>query len=280
MRRRGPRVRAGEAMPDFRIEANGRPATLDDVRRIAAFNYGHFTAMQWRDGGVRGLALHLERLDRGSRELFGTPLPAQRVRGCLAHALEGVEAPVSIRVNVFSRALDRDALATPVEPDVLVALGPAAQPAAAPWRVRCVPYEREAPHLKHVGTFGLFHQRRLAQQAGFDDAVFATRAARLSEGTIWNLVFHDGARWVWPDAPMLDGVTQQVVRRGLARLGEAQVTRPVQRDELPGFRAAFALNTAFVAHPIAAIDAVAFDPDPARLGTLLAAHDGEPAEPV
>lgn len=267
-------------MTSHRTEINGEPATLEDVRHVATFNYGHFTSMQYRDGGVRGLGLHLERLDRATRELFGHELPASRVRGYLARALEGVEGPASVRINVFSRTADRGALAGPAPPDVMISLGPPALRDAAPFWVRATPYERDTPHLKHVGTFGLFHQRRAARQAGYDDALFVTRDAHVSEGTTWNMGFHDGDGIVWPEAPMLDGVTLQLVRRALAARGIAQTTRPVRHDELAGFRAAFALNTAFVARAIAGCDGHAWPGVAGLVESLVAMHDAGPAEPV
>ena len=53
----------------MRVEVDGREAT-DERLRFPAFAYGHFTAMQVRAGCVRGLDLHLRRLDAANRELF------------------------------------------------------------------------------------------------------------------------------------------------------------------------------------------------------------------
>ncbi|WP_344838216.1 aminotransferase class IV [Nonomuraea dietziae] len=41
---------------------------------------------------------------------------------------------------------------------------------------------------------------RQAVAQGFDDAAFVDRQGRLSEATIWNLAFWDGAAVVWPEA--------------------------------------------------------------------------------
>ncbi len=267
-------------MTHDRIEVNGRAATLADVRRVATFNYGHFTAMQFSDGGVRGLALHLERLDHATRLLFGATLPAERVRGYLARALDGVTTPASVRVNVFASAQNRDALAAAVEPDVLIALGPPARAQSNSIAVRTVRYARELPEVKHVGTFGLFHQRRLAQQAGYDDALFVTADDAISEGTIWNVAFDDGERIVWPEAPMLRGITQQVIERELARQGVPQVTRRVARAELARFPAAVAVNTALVAQGIARIDGVRLGDPAALVARLAAAHEAARPEPI
>ncbi len=57
----------------LRTEVDGREATAEQLR-FPAFTYGHFTAMQIRGRKVRGLALHLARLDAANRELFGVGL--------------------------------------------------------------------------------------------------------------------------------------------------------------------------------------------------------------
>ena len=68
-----------------------------------------------------------------------------------------------------------------------------------------VRYQRELPALKHVGTFGLFQQRREAMAAGFDDALFLNEEGLVSEGSTWNLALHDGRQLVWPQAAALRG---------------------------------------------------------------------------
>lgn len=68
---------------------NGRPATAEDLAPLAFAGFAHFTAMQVRDGAVRGLDLHLRRLRHASDELFGQHLADAQVRGHLRTALEG-----------------------------------------------------------------------------------------------------------------------------------------------------------------------------------------------
>ncbi len=91
--------------PPIRVEVNGSAATADRPQQLALFNYGHFTAMQLRNGRVRGLDLHLNRLDAATRELFGTSLDAGRIRSLISHALAG-DRDASVRVIVFWPAKD------------------------------------------------------------------------------------------------------------------------------------------------------------------------------
>ncbi|MEK8144253.1 aminotransferase class IV [Streptomyces sp. M10(2022)] len=61
-------------------ELNGEPVEPSQLQTLALTNYGHFTSMRVDEGRVRGLSLHLERLRRDCRSLFGVDLDLQRVR--------------------------------------------------------------------------------------------------------------------------------------------------------------------------------------------------------
>lgn len=239
----------------MKILLNGEAAGVDDLHYLVATNYGHFTMLRVENGGVRGLDLHLDRLQRATRELFGTDLDRERVRGYLRHTVGSEKRELSVRINIFSRALDREHLDKPAEADVLVIATPASQRATGPLRVKSFRYSRELAAIKHVGTFPLFHYRRLAQQAGFDDALFADENGCISEGSIWNVGFVDrDGGVVWPDAPQLDGVSMQLLKTGLEREGMPSVTRTIALAELAGFRAAFFTNASVPVRLIASID--------------------------
>jgi branched-subunit amino acid aminotransferase/4-amino-4-deoxychorismate lyase len=234
--------------------------------------------MQVRGGGIRGLDLHLDRIADATRELFGVGVDRAFVRACLRRAIGGRDAPLSLRINVFSRALNRERPADAAPADVLVTAGPASAGNAAPLRVKSFAYARELPSVKHVGTFPLFHYRRLAQQAGCDDAVFVDAAGCISEGSIWNIGFHDGDAVVWPDAAQLAGVSMRLLQAGLAAAGVRSTTRPVARAEVGRYRFAFFTNTGTPVRPLASIDEFDFEADPALERMLAAAHDANPLQ--
>ena len=50
-----------------RTEIDGRSPRVEDLLIPALVNYGHITVMQVRDRAVRGLGLHLGRLDAANR---------------------------------------------------------------------------------------------------------------------------------------------------------------------------------------------------------------------
>ena len=264
----------------YRIELNGAPAQAGDLRALVQTNYGHFTSMQVQEGGVRGLGLHLDRLAHATQELFGGELDRELVRAHLRQAIANDPRPLSLRVNVFSRALDRARMNAQAKVDVLVSVGAAAPAAMPPLRLKSFRYQRELPAIKHVGTFPLFHYRRLAQQAGHDDALFVADDGRISEGSVWNVVFFDGNGAIWPDAAQLRGVSLQMLQAGLARRGAAGRAQAMRIKDLAGVRGAFFTNSSVPVQPIARIEDIEFVVDDVLTATLVEAYDSNPLEPV
>ena len=260
------------------MEINGQPATAAELGGLAFGGYGHFTSMQVRDFRVRGLDLHLERLRRDSRELFGRPVDPGRLRRYLRHAVSGGPGNLSVQVNVFSRDAAAVLDGRPVDPDILVRTSAPVPPGTAPVRVRTTIHERILPQVKHVATLGLDHHRRQASLDGFDDVLFRDRDGFVSEGSIWNVGFLDGGGVVWPDAPALRGITMQLVQVGLRARGVPSSVRPVHVSELATFRAAVLMNSVVPGQPIAAIDGIAFDSDAALTRMVRDAYERNEAQ--
>jgi len=265
---------------NMRATLNGEPAQIDDLRGLVATNFGHFTSLRVSAGCARGLDLHLQRLNVSTRFLFGEAVDSETVRGWLRDAIAGDESEVSVRINVFSRAFNRERPADCAKPDVLINVSNAPVHSTLPLRVKSFVYERDVPQVKHVGTFALFHHRRLAQQAGVDDALFVDREGNVSEGSIWNIAFFDGTRIVWPNAPQLEGISKQLLKRGFAQCGVENIDTDVPLARIGNFRAAFFTNASQPVRFIASIDEVAFAADD-RLAALLAAcYDSNPPQRI
>jgi 4-amino-4-deoxychorismate lyase len=258
------------------LELNGRVPDLADTQRLVARNYGHFTSMQVRDGRVRGLALHLARLDDGNEDFFdgrGDVADEVRQRELIRHAL-GSTANASVRVSYVVSADEKD------RPDVLVAVSDPAPARPGPGlRAQTRAYAREWPTTKHSATMGLTYARRQARQDGFDDALFFTDE-RISEGSTWNVAFWDGERVLWPEAPMLRGVTMVLLQVAMTMTGMPWGIRPVHRAELPDLLAAAAVNSICPAQPIASIDDVIFTDTAALTETLRTAWETVPWDEI
>ncbi|GAA3732764.1 aminotransferase class IV [Streptomyces tremellae] len=269
-----------------RVCVNGAEADRADLRLLARSTYAHFSSMQARGRAVRGLDLHLERLDDGTRELFGTGLDADRVVSCLRHALRASPDAVTVRVTVFSRQQDAALRGEEVEPDIAVATSAPLAAQVSPVRLRTVAYERDLPHVKHAGTFGLSLHHRRAVLAGYDDALFTDRNGLISEASISNIGFFDGERVVWPEAAVLPGVTMRLLQRGLAAEGVPSVRRPIRLRDLaahpsgPRVPAAFLTNSISPAVPVAAIDGTALALDPGATDLFVRCYEANPWQTV
>jgi branched-subunit amino acid aminotransferase/4-amino-4-deoxychorismate lyase len=232
-----------------RLEVDGRPAGLEQVWALDLSPRGHFTAMQVRGGGTLGLDFHLARLDAATRELFGTGLDGDLVRGYLRHALDGT-ADATVRANVY---LPDGASA----PSVMVSVRPPAAAPGRPQRLQSVPYQRPLAHVKHSTGFGQNYYGGLTSANGFDEALFAGPDGAISEGSITNIAFLDGDAIVWPSAPALLGVMMQVLQRELTAAGVPWRHAPVHLASLPGFGGALVTNSHGMA-PVASIDDLVF----------------------
>jgi branched-subunit amino acid aminotransferase/4-amino-4-deoxychorismate lyase len=217
-----------------RIETDGRPAAPADLFST----YGHFTAMQVRDGGVQGLEHHLVRLDAAHRELFGQALDGDRVRDLVRHALDGTP---DASVRVMLRDAER----------IQVSVDEPHFPPSPPQRLRSVPYLRPFAHLKHLGGFAQAEWARRVRLDGYDDALLTAPDGTVAESSIANIGFlvPDGGV-VWPDAPHLHGVAMQLVEATTP-----SVHRPVPLDDVAEFAGAFLVNSIGVV-AVASIDGV------------------------
>ena len=100
----------------------------------------------------------------------------------------------------------------------------------------------------------------------------------MSEGSLWNIGFVRGREVVWPQAPMLAGVAQALLQRGLPDAGLASVTGAVDVGDLNRFDAAFLCNSATPACAVASIDDHEFGAPP--LDALRTAWASQPCQPI
>ncbi|MYR33094.1 branched-chain amino acid aminotransferase [Nocardiopsis alba] len=232
---------------------NDREATAQDLAPMAFAGYVHFTAMQVRDGAVRGLDLHLDRLRTASDRLFGRHLSDDTVLGYLRSAVENATPDATVTAYVTSRSGEFQAADPDAGLDMLVKVTDPATPPEGPLALDIARHERELPEIKHVGEIAKTHYLRLANDRGFDDAAFEDRQGRLSEATIWNLAFWDGESVIWPEADMLTGITMRILDRRLQAMGVPRLRREVRKEDLSAELAAVVMNSWSPAIPVSRV---------------------------
>jgi branched-subunit amino acid aminotransferase/4-amino-4-deoxychorismate lyase len=252
------------------IEIDGRSATVEQLSDAAPAGYGHFTAMQVRNGRVRGLRLHLARLDAASREMFGASLDTAAVLGYIRHALGEQARDASVRVYVYE---------APDGPAVMVTVRPPGTMAPDLWRLQTVPYQRSLAHIKHIGDFGQGYYQRLAQRNGFDEALLTGPDGIVCEGSITNIGFSDGTGVLWPAAPALAGITMQILERHLPGLGIPSRRNPVSISDLGSFAGAFVTNSHGIA-PVGQVDGLTLPVDGALMSALRQAYESAGWDPI
>jgi branched-subunit amino acid aminotransferase/4-amino-4-deoxychorismate lyase len=256
-------------------ELNGVPVPPEALQNLALTNYGHFTSMRVDDQKVRGLSLHLDRLVRDARIVFGADLDKEEIQAYVRHAVGDRSGSFVTRVTVFDPNLDMGHPGEAGHPQILVTARSAGSMPAPPLTVKTYPFSRDTPQVKHLGLFSQLKLRREAQLVGFGDAAFTEPDGRISEGGTWNIAFIDDQdNVVWPKADVLPGVTMHLLREAYERT----VSAPVTLDELPRMRAAFATNTSIGVRTITAVDDVPFDAEHPVLQTLRQLYADIPGE--
>ncbi len=222
------------------IELNGAAAQGEDIAPLALYNYGNFTTLLVDKRGVRGLSLHLDRLNRDAQALHGAGIDEEQVRTYIRHAVGDLKEPVVVRVTVFYRDFDLSKpAATKPGQDILITTRSAPSGILPPLALKPVPFQRSLPHIKSTDIGGSLYQRRLAQLEGFDDALFTTQAQEISEGPTWNIGFFRGGRVVLPDTPSLSGISMRLLQEAL-RDGDIPVQLvPVRLADLAEMEGAF-----------------------------------------
>ncbi|WEX87770.1 aminotransferase class IV family protein [Sinorhizobium garamanticum] len=261
----------------YQAQINGRPATSAELIPLAFAGFAHFTAMQVRNRRVKGLDLHLARLRKASLEFFGRALPDEQLQSYIKTAIDGGPEDQSLTATIFSRNGEFTADSMDVEPAVLVRTGAPSDGPKGPLRLSAVDHERPLTAIKHVGEAGKTYYLHHAIRQGFDDAAFVDRRGRLSEATIWNLVFWDGEAVIWPKAAILNGTMMAIVQRQLDRLGIPQRNEEIALDRLGGLSGAAVMNSWTPGVAVTGIASNAIPEAKPFISLLHKAYEAEPA---
>jgi branched-subunit amino acid aminotransferase/4-amino-4-deoxychorismate lyase len=252
-----------------RIEIDGSAVSPAERWDPAMLQYGHFTAMQVRNRRARGVELHLRRLDAATRELYGVGLDDGRVRNLIRHALAD-DIDASVRVYVVPAV---------AEPAIIVTVKPPGGVAPGLRRLRSVAYQRPQAHLKQLGHEGQRHAQQLARDIGFDDALLVGSDGLMAETASANIGFLAGSTVVWPDAPLLRGITMQLLDRALAERGVPSHKAPLRPADAASYDGVILANARGIA-AVDQIDEVAVPVDAERVQALTAIYESVEWDPI
>ena len=245
------------------VEIDGQPADDHALALLEHEGWGHFTAMQVRNGRTRGLDLHLARLEAAHREIYGKTLDGDLVRARIRHALDG-RPDASVRVYGYWAGL------------IVTVRGPQ-EMLSRPYSMTAQHFQRPLARLKHVGSWGQGRFHELATAAGFDDGLFVDETGKISEGSITNVGFWRDDTVIWPNAPRLDGITMLVLQRELQASRIPQVETTVRVQDLASYHGMILCNSHGWA-PVGRVDEMQMPHDDAFTEAISAAYDSCPRE--
>jgi branched-subunit amino acid aminotransferase/4-amino-4-deoxychorismate lyase len=255
-----------------KLEVDGHEPSVEELQDAVLSGYGHFTAMQVRGGRVRGLALHLARLDAANRATFGRPLDGVRVRSLIRHALDGGPGDASVRVLARERG---DGAGFRV---LVLVRPPFEMPQDASQKLKSTPYLRPVPEIKRPGDFAHAYYIDRAVEAGFDDALLVGSDGLVAESGIANIAFFDGRGVLWPDAPQLAGITMQLVAPLLAERMPARTAKVLLAD-VPSMAGAVVTNSRGIA-AVTHIDEVELPAAPEFVDAVEDAYESVPWDEI
>lgn len=121
-------IRAGSGLPSVSatqlpVDRDNRQCDVTPACVLALTNVGHFTSMRTEaDGCIRGLALHMDRLVRDSKIVWGVDLDTGRVREYVRQSLEGQALPCVVRVTVYDPKVEMGRPVDAEEPHIMVSV--------------------------------------------------------------------------------------------------------------------------------------------------------------
>ena len=100
----------------------------------------------------------------------------------------------------------------------------------------------------------------------------------VSETAIANIGFLDASGVVWPDAPLLEGITMQLLEAYLPAIDISSRRAPIRVQDVASFDGAFLANARGIA-AVSQIDEVEL-PIATRIETVVQAYASSPWDPI
>jgi branched-chain amino acid aminotransferase len=218
---------------------------------------GVFEVIRVYGGRPFALPDHLARLARSAANLR-LPLDLEAIRADAEALLAAADAGDAALRLVITRGGRRIAILEPLK---------ALPPALALKTVTYAP-TRILDGVKSLSYGANMLARRVAEEAGADDALLLTPHGRVLEGpTTAFFCSLDGETLITP--PLFDHVLDSITRRRLLELGIG-AERSIAADQLGGVREAFMASTLREVHPVHTIDGALLPAAPGPLSSAAA----------
>lgn len=241
---------------------NGEPCAVnEEIMNLALYGNACFTTMLVNNGAVRGLRLHLSRLQQDAEQLFGLSVNPDKILADVQTFLEHTSssAALIVRVTVFPASFSFSHPERSMDLSILVTGRAQQENNRGSFRVQSVATQRSLPLQKSVNMMAGFRARRSARLSGFDDALLIANGV-ICEGPTWNVFFVQENALFTPgiNSGVLPGVTRSLVLSCCEEAGFTCQEREINICDLSQYRAVFATNSSLGVLPIDVIDGYSY----------------------
>lgn len=237
---------------------NQQALTLEtELQSLMLYGCGVYTSFALRQGKVKGLKMHLERLQRDSKFLFGFEPSRADIRANMTQFIAGAEVSdaIAVRITIFAKQFSLSQPERIEELNILVTgreLNPASPREIKLMRVEC---DRPFPTYKTTDLLVNLQARRRAREQGYSDALL-TRNGLITEGATWNIFFVKDSIVYTP--PVRDGLLPGILRRQIienaAPWGMELQQTSIPQDSYTEYDCCFIGNSVVGISPVAAIE--------------------------
>lgn len=237
-----------------------------EIQSLALYGYAVFSAFtatknenKWK---IKGLELHLARLERDSNAIFGISTDQERIKKGILFFLNSHSEQHSmvVRVTLFPKNFS---LAQPEKIEdihVLISGRPHSSVKNKPLKLTIIDERRIFAQHKTTNMISNLYARAVAHQNGFDDALMSINNF-VTEGATWNIFFFDGINLVTPelsDNLLLPGITRHILIKNSSNCGFNVLEQKISISDIKNYKLAFITNAAIGVSTVTSIDNIVF----------------------
>lgn len=260
---------------------NNQAITPDEqLMSLALYGFACFTSFYVQKGMIKGLSLHLQRLENDANELFGTAPERETILQNIHRFIE--QSPktdnIAIRITIFPCDFS---IARPKEMtklNILVSGRSAPQADTAPLKLASIDALRSCPLQKTGNMVSPLKARAAAQAKDFDDAIMIDNGI-ITEGPTWNIFFGVDNQLFTPalECGILPGVTRKLIIDGAYVAGFEINEDKIDTSKLSSFDYCFVSNALIGVKPVACIDEHTYNINSPWISALQHAYQTTPS---
>ncbi len=257
-----------EGMIEMSLQLDNKTIEISpEIQSLALYGYAIFSSFiatkannNWK---IKGLELHLSRLERDSKAIFSLLIDKEKIKQEIINflSLHIDQQSIIVRVTLFPKNFS---LAKPekiVDIHILISARTHHVLKNNSLKLTVINEHRVFAQYKTTNMMANLHVRAIAHNHGFDDGLMSVDGL-ITEGATWNIFFFDGKNLITPDLSnnlLLPGVTRQILISNSTQYGITVLEKQILASDLKNYKAAFITNSAIGVATVSSIDDIIFN---------------------